>query len=116
MNVICEVIKLNPDRVKDYIDLHNKTWPELIKIIRNAGIVEEYIYILDNLVMVLMKCEDFYKTSTELLENKIFQEWDEKVRDMMILEEPFNPLKEAILDLEPVWRLDYFDNNGIIKE
>ena len=57
--VIWEMMKLRTENVKDYIDLHDNTWPEIIKAIRESGIIEEYIYILDNLVMVIMKCDNF---------------------------------------------------------
>ena len=45
MDVICELMKLKPENVKDYIDLHNNTWPELVKELRKAGFEELYIYI-----------------------------------------------------------------------
>lgn len=30
MEIICEMMKLKPENVKDYIELHVNTWPELI--------------------------------------------------------------------------------------
>ena len=45
MEVVCEMMKLKPENVKDYIEMHNNTWPELIKAIKESGFVEEYIYI-----------------------------------------------------------------------
>jgi L-rhamnose mutarotase len=115
MEVICEMMKLKPERVKDYIDLHNKTWPDLVVATREAGIVEEYIYILDNLVMVIMKCENFNLTNSILEGVKVFKDWDVKVRDMLMEDVSFFHTKEVLLDLEPVWRLDNFNDKGVLK-
>ena len=115
MEVICEMMKLKPERVKDYIDLHNNTWPELVTATRKAGIVEEYIYILDNIVMVIMKCENFSLTNSILADVEVFKDWDIKVREMLICDDTFFHTKDVLLDLNPVWRLDNFDDNGILK-
>ena len=115
MEVICEMMKLKPERVQDYIDLHNKTWPDLVTATREAGIVEEYIYILDNIVMVVMKCENFNLTNSILANVEVFKDWDVKVREMLISDESFFHTKDVLLDLEPVWRLDNFDNKGVLK-
>lgn len=115
MDVICELMKLKPENVKDYIDLHNNTWPELVKELRKAGFEELYIYILDNLVMVIMKCEDF-KSSMVKAENSVaFMKWDAIVREWLISDEQFFHTQDVLLDLEPIWRLDSFDKDGFLK-
>ena len=115
MDIICEMMKLKPERVKDYIELHNNTWPELIKALRQSGFIEEYIYILDNLVIVIMKCENFKDANAKVEKTEVFKNWDIKVRDMIISDEIFFHTKDVLLDLEPIWRLDNFDNNGVLK-
>lgn len=115
MEVICEMMKLKPENVKDYIDLHDNTWPDLVKALRESGFLEEYIYILDNLVMVVMKCENFKEASSKLAATEIFKKWTAKVRAMLINDEDFLHTKDVLLDLKPVWRLDSFDNKGVLK-
>jgi L-rhamnose mutarotase len=106
VEIICEMMKLKSENVKDYIDLHDNTWPDLVKAIREAGIVEEYIYILDNIVMVIMKCENFNDSCLKMASMEVFKNWDIKVREMLISDESFFHTKDVLLDLEPVWRLD----------
>ncbi len=115
MEVICEMMKLKPENVKDYIELHNNTWPEIVKAIRESGFLEEYIYILDNLVMVIMKCENFKESSSRLSSMEIFKKWTAKVRKMLVSDEDFFHTDDVLLDLMPVWRLDRFDDNGILN-
>jgi L-rhamnose mutarotase len=114
MEVICEMMKLKPENVKDYIELHNNTWPELIIAIRESGIIEEYIYILDNLVMVVMKCENFKNSFSKLSSTEIFIKWETEVVAMIEKDKTFFHTKDNYLDLEPVWRLDKFDKGGIL--
>ena len=114
-DVICEIMKLKPENVKDYIDLHDNTWPELVKALRESGFFEEYIYIHDNLVMVVMKCENFENSRLKLAATDIFKKWTKLVRDMLVRDETFFHTKDVLLDLEPVWRLDSFDEKGVLK-
>ena len=108
MEVICEMMKLKPENVGDYVEMHDNTWPELIRAIKESGFVEEYIYLLDNLVIVIMKCEDFEKSCKTLLDKEIFQKWTTKVRSMLIEDEAFFKTKDKVIDLEPIWNLaDY---------
>ena len=115
MEVICEMMKLKPENVKDYIELHDNTWPDLVKALRESGFIEECIFILDNLVMVVMKCENFENSSAKLSSTEIFKKWTTKVRSMLINDEAFFHTKDVLVDLKPVWRLDSFDDSGVLK-
>ncbi|MCL4386528.1 MAG: L-rhamnose mutarotase [Cyanobacteria bacterium] len=115
MEVICEMMKLKTENIKDYIELHNNTWPGLVKALRESGFIEEYIFILDNLVIVVMKCENFKNSSSKLSSMEIFKKWTAKVRMMLINDEDFFHTKDVLIDIEPVWRLDKFDDNGTLK-
>ena len=115
MEVICEMMKLKPENVRDYVKLHNNTWPDLVKALRESGFLEEYIYILDNLVIVVMKCKNFNDSCSKLAETEVFKKWDTKVRSMLINDESFFHIKDVLLDLKPVWRLDNFDDSGVLK-
>lgn len=108
MEVICEVMKLKPDSVKDYVEMHKNSSQELIRAIRESGFVEEYIYLLGNLVIVIMKCENFEKSRKRLLENGIFQQWTEKVQRMLMEDEDLFNSREKIIDLKPLWNLKDF--------
>jgi len=69
MDVVCEMMKLKPEYVKDYIELHNNIWPDLVTVLRELGFID--IYILDNLVMVIFKCENFEESNAKAKKMKI---------------------------------------------
>jgi hypothetical protein len=64
------------------------------------------------LVMVVMKCEKFKDSCAKLEKTEIFKDWDTKVREWLMVDEPFFHTKDVLLDLGPVWRLDNFDGMG----
>ncbi|MBN1299321.1 MAG: L-rhamnose mutarotase [Actinobacteria bacterium] len=115
MDIICELMRLKRENVKDYIDFHNNTWPELIKILRDAGFIEEYIYILDTLVIVIMKCENFRIALAKAEKSEVFMKWRAIVKKWIVSDELFFHTKEIFLNLQPVWRLDSFDRDGFLK-
>lgn len=115
MEVICEMMKLKPENAKDYIELHNNTWSDLVKALRESGFIEEYIFILDSLVMVVMKCENFKNSSSKLASMEIFKKWTSKVRSMLITDVEFFHTEDVLLDLKPIWRLDDFDASGELR-
>ncbi len=97
MEVICELMRLKPERVKDYVDLHDHTWPELVRAIRECRFLEEHIFQQDNLVIVVMKCEDFRGSMRRLASTPVFKRWTALVRAMLI--------EDKIPDLSPIWDL-----------
>jgi L-rhamnose mutarotase len=105
MEVICELMRLRPDRVKDYRDMHDNTWPELVAAIRESGFLEEYIYMLDNLVVVIMKCQDFKASVGRLTATKVYQRWTAEVRSMLTEDRELFGTNETIVDLSPIWDL-----------
>ena len=105
MDVICELMRLRPERVKDYRDMHDNTWPELIEAIRDSGFLEEYIYMLDNLVIVIMKCESFEESVRKLTATAVYQRWTTEVRSMLIEDRELFKSGDKIVDLSPIWDL-----------
>ncbi len=97
MEVVCELMRLKPERVKDYVDLHDHTWPELVQAIRDSGFLEEHIFRQENLVIVVMKGEDFRDSMRRLAAAPVFQKWTALVRAMLA--------EDKIVDLSPIWDL-----------
>lgn len=108
MEVVCEVMKLRENAVKEYLELHENTWPELITAIRESGFIEEHIFILKNLVMVVLKTEDYKRSAKLLAEKEIFKQWTSLVRDMLMEDSELFGTSEKVLPLKPIWKLSDF--------
>jgi len=108
MDVICELMRLKPDFIKEYLDIHENPWPGLVEAIKGSGFLEEYIYLFGNLVIVLMKCEDFEESKKRLIKHEVFKKWTKKVQDMLEEDKKTFPIEGKLTDLRPVWKLsDY---------
>ena len=108
MEVVCEVMKLKEESVSDYLEMHRNTWPELISAIRDSGFTEEYIFILKNIVMVVLKTENYTASSKALAEKEVFRRWTSLVRNMLIEDKQLFGTEEKVLPLDPIWRLSDF--------
>lgn len=108
MDVICELMRLKPEFIQEYLEMHNNPWPGLTDAIKNSGFSEEYIYIFGNLVIVVMKCEDFDSSKVKLSNYNIFQKWTKRVQSMLEEDRETFPINNRLVDLTPVWNLsDY---------
>ena len=112
MQVVCEMMRLRPECVQEYLDMHENTWPELVQAIRGSGFLEEYIYIVGTLVIVIMKCEDFRQSCERLLAAQVFQKWTTRVRAMLVPDEALFGTADPLVDLHPVWKLSDFAPSG----
>jgi len=105
MQVVCELMRLRPECVQEYVDMHENTWPELVAAIRECGFLEEYIYLRGTLVIVVMKCRDFRQSVDRLLATAVFQRWTVRVRAMLVPDETLFGAPEPLVDLFPIWNL-----------
>lgn len=108
MEVICELMKLKPESIKEYIDMHEKPWPGLVKAIKDSGFLEEYIYMFGNLVIVIMKCDNFKNSAERLAKNEIFKKWTREVQHMLEEDISIFPINSKLVDLKPIWNLEEF--------
>jgi len=108
MEVVCEVMRLKPQCVEEYLAMHRETWPDLITAIRESGFLEEYIYRMGDVIMVVMKCESFAASAERLAATPVFQKWTTKVRAMLMSDRPLFGTDAVLLDLYPIWNLADF--------
>ena len=97
MNVICEIAFLKSNRIADYVELHRRTCPSLVRGLREGGI------------------EDFESANAKLARNAVFMKWDRMVRPMFSADRRFLSKTDLLIDLKPIWRLDDFDRAGVPK-
>jgi len=65
--------------VDEYVDLHKNAWPEMLKEIKKAGVVQECLYNYKNLSIVFFECDDIDAVYARLGEKDIVKKWDATV-------------------------------------
>ena len=58
MKRYCLVNKIKKEFLKEYIDIHKDPWKEVLEALKEAGTHNEFIFMYDNLAIVIIECED----------------------------------------------------------
>jgi L-rhamnose mutarotase len=69
----------DPKLINAYKEHHKKVWPEIIQSIKDSGIANMEIYLLDNRLFMIMEANDtfsFGRKSNLDAENAKVQEWE----------------------------------------
>lgn len=72
-------LKDDPKLIKEYEKYHQKVWPEVLKSLTDAGIVDMEIYRVGNRMFMIMETDDnfsFEKKSKMDAANVKVQEWE----------------------------------------
>ena len=72
-------LKEDPELIDEYKEYHRKVWPEVLTSIRNSGIRDMEIYILQNRLFMIMETEtdfSFERKSAADEDNPKVQEWE----------------------------------------
>jgi len=82
MKRYCLALDLKDDAalIIEYEDHHNKVWPEILKSIKDAGILHMEIYRISNRLFMIIDTDDdfsFERKAQMDFSNKKVQEWEE---------------------------------------
>lgn len=97
--------KLKPGKKEEYIYRHNNIWPEMVKLLKEAGICNYSIWISGDTIFGYYECEKGVKFAAETQANSpIVDKWNEYMKDVMEME--MDPLTGAQPLLEQVFYLE----------
>ena len=97
-------MQLNPGRLEEYRRRHDEIWPELVELLRRAGISDYSIYLDEQtniLFGVLMRRTDH--TMEDLPAHPVMQKWWAHMADIMETQ-PDN--KPVVTELTKVFHMD----------
>lgn len=88
----------------EYIKRHNEIWPEMIKVLKEAGICNYTIWCNGNELFGYYECEKGVDFAAKTQANSpIVDKWNEYMKDVLIL--PMDPVTGAQPLLEKVFEL-----------
>jgi len=73
-------LKDDPALIAEYRRYHENVWPEILKSIRDSGIEEMEIYLIDTRLFMIMEVNDQFSFETKLTRdqsNPKVQEWEQ---------------------------------------
>ena len=97
--------RIKPGCKAEYIKRHNEIWPEMVEVLKKAGIVNYTIFADGDELFGYYECEKgvAYAERTQA-ESAVVDRWNEYMKD--ILELVMDPVTGAQPKLEPVFRMD----------
>ena len=94
-----------PGMIEEYIRRHNEIWPEMIEVLKEAGIVNYTIWNVGNEVFGYYECEKGADYAARIqAESPIVDHWNEYMKDVLIME--MDPITGAQPHLKKVFELD----------
>lgn len=100
-------IKDDVKLVEEYKEYHKNVWPEIIKSIKDAGIVDMQIYLCGDRMFMIMECDETFdpvKKAEMDANNPKVQEWEQlmwKYQEGL----PWAKPGEKWIDMEKIFQL-----------
>lgn len=97
--------RIKPGCKEEYIKRHNQIWPEMVCVLKEAGIHNYTIFANGNELFGYYECEKGIAFAEQSQANSpVVDRWNEYMKDILELE--MDPVTGAQPKLEPVFRLD----------
>lgn len=91
--------------LEEYCKRHNEIWPELVEVLKYAGICNYTIWNVGNELFGYYECEKGIDFSSEIqAKSPVVDKWNEFMKDVMIME--MDPVTGAQPKLVKVFELD----------
>lgn len=96
---------IKPGQKEEYVRRHNEIWPEMVAVLKAAGICNYTIYCCGDELFGYYECEKgvAFAEKTQA-ESPVVQRWNDYMQDVLELE--MDPVTGAQPKLEAVFRLD----------
>jgi L-rhamnose mutarotase len=96
------VLRVQPDKIDEYIEAHRSVWPEMLAALRGAGIRNYTIFRAGNEMFGYFEADDLEAAGTYLAQQEVCTRWQDHMAEL---------LDERVPDagppqLEEVFRLD----------
>lgn len=89
----------------EYCKRHNEIWPELVNVLKEAGICNYTIWNIDNELFGYYECEKGIEFSSRMqAESTVVDKWNEYMKDVMVMEH--DPITGAQPQLKKVFELN----------
>ncbi len=89
----------------EYVRRHDEIWPEMVEVLKAAGICNYSIFEVNNELFGYFECEHGVAYAEQVqAESPVVDRWNEYMKDILTM--AFDPATGAQAKLDPVFRLD----------
>ncbi len=106
MERVAFVLKVKPDRIKEYKERHKHVWPEMLQALRETGWHNYSLFLReDGLLFGYLETEDFEKALAGMAQREVNARWQAEMAPFFEALDGKRP-DEGLLRLEEVFHLD----------
>jgi L-rhamnose mutarotase len=103
---ICFLLRVDPLRIPDYLEHHERVWPEMLEALRESGYRNYSIFVDDSGLLVgYLETDDFEATLAAMSATDVNAAWGEFVGDMFLPVDAARPVG-TIFPLRRAFDLD----------
>jgi L-rhamnose mutarotase len=85
------ILRLRPGAAEAYEEAHRAVWPEMLVLLKSAGIHEYSIYRRDELLILTLRTEDFEATWRRIENDPINLRWQQAMAPLFAPNEGLRP-------------------------
>ena len=93
-----------PGMLEEYTRRHDEIWPEMIEVLKQAGISNYTIWNVGNELFGYYECNDVAEAARVQAESPVVDRWNEYMKDVMIME--MDPVTGAQPLMKQVFLMD----------
>jgi L-rhamnose mutarotase len=83
MRYVGHVWRAKPGKIEEYKRFHATVWPELGKLLKDAGIRTYVIYAFDDILFSHMEVDDYDRMVERFNGDPVAQRWEEEVEELI---------------------------------
>lgn len=114
MNKYYVAIEIQPEKIKEYINIHKNCWPDLLATMKVCGMDSLTIHVYKNIAILTYKCEDLNAFYEKYGRHKVTQRWNELVIPWLA-KAPALDGSDAVQTLEKIFDLNDQLENGTLQ-
>lgn len=97
--------KIKDGTLEEYCKRHNEIWPEMVEVLKNAGICNYSIWNVGNELFGYYECKKGVNYAAKIQsESPVVEKWNEYMKDILIMELAPNtgaqPMLKQVFELE----------------
>lgn len=78
------LLKIKPDKLQDYLEIHKNVWPELLTELKKAGMRNYSLWLAPGgLEFGYLECDDWQKVCEYLAGSKVHDKWQEYMQNYL---------------------------------
>lgn len=104
---VCFVLQLRPDRMDEYLTVHEKVWPEMLDALSAAGWRNYSLFVResDGLVIGYLETDDFASAQKRMAETDVNARWQAAMAEFFVSKHGENPDEQ----MQPLFEYFHLD-------